>query len=407
MTPTPLPSINDLPCRWRKHRLGPGVYKCDSPKLVGRRRVDVKTCAGCYCRDHEPITTNPHTRTPSLGKRQSLPTLEDLPCVHRSEHPVSYCHGCGANNPARHTYGCNHPDAEHALCVPVPALDVEYPEIGVKACRRCNLREPGKGVQNVDTPSEPPESSLTGGSVVMAWKPLKWSYGVTTVPQRRQKLLPETLLSLDAAGFTAPHLFVDGEKDSRSWEQEFGLNVTCRYPNLRTYGNWILSLAELFIRNPTADRFAIFQDDFVTVKNLRSYLERTPYPERGYLNLYTFPQNQELAPKDRVGFYPSNQLGLGAVALVFNRDAVILLLSSKYMAERPLDARRGWKSVDGGVVSALKKVGYTEYVHNPSLVQHVGLVSSMRNRRHRQAVSFPGEHFDALTLLSQPTPTTR
>lgn len=235
---------------------------------------------------------------------------------------------------------------------------------------------------------------------------MKWAYGVTTVPLRRKDLLPRTLASLKTAGFDKPRLFVDGDKDALSWEKEFSLEVTCRYPNIRTYGNWILSLAELYLRNGDADRYAVFQDDFVTYRNLRKYLEKVTYPPKGYLNLYTFPQNQDAFPRlgqtarFRSGFFQSNQRGWGALALVFNREAVNILLSSHHMVERVMDMQRGWRAADGAVVTAMKKAGWKEYVHNPSLVQHTGHISAMRNRQHPDAVSFLGEDYDALEILN-------
>lgn len=230
-------------------------------------------------------------------------------------------------------------------------------------------------------------------------RPVRWAYGLTTVPQRRHKLLPRTLTSLKRAGFDTPRLFVDGDRDGLSWYREFGLETTARHTNCRTYGTWILGLGELFIREPQADRYAMFQDDFVTCLNLRAYLDAIPMPALGYWNLYTFPQNQALCPPKHVGFYESNQYGRGAVALVFNRETVLTLLTSRYMAERPLDPHRGWKSVDGGVITCLKGCGWKEYVHNPSLVQHTGMTSSMGNLPHKLAESFRGEDFDLLSLL--------
>jgi hypothetical protein len=94
-------------------------------------------------------------------------------------------------------------------------------------------------------------------------------------------------------------------------------------------------------------------------------------------------------------------MGRGAVALVFDRDTVITLLTHQHMVTRPLDAHRGWKAVDGGVVTALQKAGWEERVHNPSLVQHTGMLSAMRNRPHKQAVSFRGKDFDATELLKE------
>lgn len=227
-----------------------------------------------------------------------------------------------------------------------------------------------------------------------------WTYGVTTVPGRRRDLLPRTLASLRAAGFDHPRLFVDGDLDAISWQQEFGLEVTARWPRIRGYGNWILALGELFLRDIRAQRYALFQDDIVAVRNLRSYLERAPsWPAKGYGNLCTYPVNQELA-QGRKGWYPSNQLGKGAQALVFDRDAVIALLTHQHMITRALDAHRGWKSIDGGVVTAMKKAGYREYVHAPSLVYHTGTISMLGNKPQPETAGFPGEAFDALDLLS-------
>lgn len=229
---------------------------------------------------------------------------------------------------------------------------------------------------------------------------MKWAYGVTTVPSRFNNLLPRTLESLKLAGFDAPRLFVDGDTDSNDWGR-LQYEKTFRYPLLRTHGNWWLALHELYLRNPNADRYAIFQDDLVTYRNLRGYLESVTYPDKGYLNLYTVPQNERLFPKDFVGFYLSNQMGRGAVALVFDNEACVTLLSSKHMVIRVKDPIRGHKVVDGGIVTAMGQAGYKEYVHGPSLVQHTGERSSMGNLPTPLAVNFLGEDFDALQLLRQ------
>lgn len=237
---------------------------------------------------------------------------------------------------------------------------------------------------------------------------MKWAYGLTTVPQRRQDLLVQTLSSLSKAGFPEPRLFIDGVDNATAHHLYgyFNLPMVCRYPTIRAYGNWILGLAELYIREPTADRYAMFQDDFVTYHNLRQYLEVTPYPDHGYLNLYTFISNQSICPKDssgrnKVGWYLSNQFGRGAVALVFDRPTVLTLLTHQHMVDRPMNAHRGHKSIDGGVVTALTKAGWYEYVHNPSLVQHVGLLSTMGHLPHKKSTSFLGEEFDALRLVQR------
>lgn len=256
---------------------------------------------------------------------------------------------------------------------------------------------------------------------------MRWSYGVTTVPSRLGNLLPKTLRSLRGAGFDRPRLFVDGVRpeDAPAYAVLGGegkeLEVTTRYPKVRVHGNWVLSIYELFLRDPTADRYALFQDDLLAVKNLRTYLECSPYPERGYLNLYTAPSNQKLA--DGEGWYESHQHGRGALALIFSRPALLTLLASDHLLTRPLHPIRGWRCVDGGVIESMKKVKaedgtkapWREWVHNPSLVYHTGHVSSFdKNKRslgesdsfnpytwpeYYLQSSFPGEDFDAESLI--------
>ena len=241
---------------------------------------------------------------------------------------------------------------------------------------------------------------------------MKWAYGLTTVPERRETTFPKTIESLRNAGFDSPRLFIDGYLD-RALYATLGLSTSMRETRIRTFGNWMLGLIKLYIREPHADRYAMFQDDFVTYRNLRGYLEKSPYPNKGYLNLYTFPSNQGLAPRDGTqGWYLSNQLGRGAVALVFNKEAIKTLMYSKDIVDRPEDSQRGHRAIDGGIVTAFKKAGWKEYVHNPSLVQHIGDVSSMGNNPHLKAISFKGEDYDAMELLESPqtvidaTPTT-
>lgn len=250
----------------------------------------------------------------------------------------------------------------------------------------------------------------------MPSRTLSWAYGVTTVPSRRQHPLPETLRSLAGGGFDRPRLFVDGDDDLKSWKREFGLEVTCRSGEpAKVVANWTLSMLELYHRQPLCDRYAIFQDDLITYRNLRAYLDRSPYPDRAYLNLYTFPQNQAIAP-DKVGWFegvllngnadPGKfQKGLGAVALVFSNEALRTLFTHPGLFDKPKHASYGRIKIDGGIVTAMNLQGWREYVHTPSLVQHTGAVSSREenNRRHPDSPSFMGEEFDALSLLKEPT----
>jgi hypothetical protein len=251
---------------------------------------------------------------------------------------------------------------------------------------------------------------------------VKWAYAVMTCRQRLTDLLPLTLASLKQGGFDAPRLCVDGvtHAEAAALEQRLSLPVSARNPALHIAHNWTLTLVELYLRQPDADRFAVLQDDFVCVRNLRQYLEQTPFPEKGYWNCHTFAENQTHCPPGHRGFYRSNQRGRGALALVFDRAAVVALFTSPHFVTRPQDLHRGWRSIDGGIVTALVKAGWSEYVHAPSLTQHIGRQSTSAKqnvpkeldgtlpphvwRGEDQAPTFPGEGFDALTLLGDRVP---
>lgn len=233
----------------------------------------------------------------------------------------------------------------------------------------------------------------------------RWAYGLTTVPERRDTLFPRTLQSLRLAGFPNPRVFCDGGIDPRPYE-DMGLEVTLRHPKVKAFGNWILALWELYLRDPRADRYALFQDDVIFVRNLREYLDRQPFPEKGYWNLFSFMKaNEALISGKPTGWHESDQYGRGALALVFNRAAVVQMLSAHCTAMKPQHASRGDRRIDGAVVTALapkhRQPGgvFTEFIHNPSLVQHIGDKSAIGNHNQPKAMTFPGEEFDALSLL--------
>lgn len=242
---------------------------------------------------------------------------------------------------------------------------------------------------------------------------MKWAYGITTVKERAQTYLPRTLQSLAAAGFDAPRLFVDDESNcfERVFNAPFSANpfpTTYRSPRVRTYGNWLLALVELVIREPSVERYALFQDDLIAVRDVKSYLEQCRYDPKGYWNLYTFPENQAKFPvnpaperqqSQQRGWFTSNQRGRGALGLVFSRDVAYKLLASPHTWTRLPDPQRGWQAVDGAVVTALAHQGIKEFVHNPSLLQHTGDTSSMNHPKQPLTLTFPGEHSSALDLL--------
>lgn len=239
-------------------------------------------------------------------------------------------------------------------------------------------------------------------------KPIEWSYGILTIPSRRM-LLERTISSLRIAGFNRPILFLDGagHLEATNYERDFGLQVVNRMPILRVAANWTLALWQLYLTRPTADYLAIFNDDIITYSNLRAYLESRPVPGNGYGNLMTVPQSSKriLQAGDNnsslFGWYESDQMGRGAAGLVFPRSTALALLSSRVLIDKPLlTNHKAWKNIDGTIVTAMNQLGYKEYIHYPSLIDHVGAQSSIGND-NIYSDCFWGERYDATVLLEK------
>jgi len=231
-------------------------------------------------------------------------------------------------------------------------------------------------------------------------RPIKWAYGITTVPSRIDTTLPKTVESLYNAGFDHPTLFVDGCDDPRPYDK-FRLPVSFHSnPPMMVARHWILSAWELYLRNPSANRYAIFQDDVLACRHLRDYLDRSKMDDDGvYWNLYTFPENLKLT-RGVIGWHKSNQRGLGALGLVFNRVGFQKLLGCSHFIHKPASTRpiEATRKIDGGIHQGMKQEGYIEVIHNPSLIQHQEGKSTLGNR-YKGVDSFPGEDYDSTNLL--------
>lgn len=274
----------------------------------------------------------------------------------------------------------------------------------------CGTGCPGFSTQTKTLPTESPGGKYVSHQAALPspqeipWRPwageseIKWAYGVTTVPSRRNTNLPISLRSLVNAGFPNPHLFIDGDDDGKSWREQFGLTVTARGVRTRAYGNWITALWELYTRNPTATRFAMFQDDIIAAKGIRPFLDASSVPEDGYLNLFVHKRNYIVTGGVK-GWRKTDQRGRGALGLVFSRPVVQRLLSSQHLIDRVMDPKRGHRSIDGGISDAMVKLKFTEWVFNPSLLMHTGDTSAIGNREHPQTPNFIGEGSAPLDLL--------
>lgn len=242
----------------------------------------------------------------------------------------------------------------------------------------------------------------TNGQAAVNGAGLRWACGVTTVPVRRGNLLQHTLASLDNAGFGDIRLFVDNLDDAAAYASKI---FTPRMGKIGGNLNWYLGLAELYARNPRAERYAMFEDDLLACRNLRQYLESCPWPGRAWLNLYTCRRNNVLC-NGVAGWYQSDQRGRGAVGLVFDNGSARAVLEG--LPALGNENPRAYSGADYGVTTILKAKEFTEYCHKPSLIQHMGDYSVIRERRHMtgwqylRAPDFAGEDADAMDFRPKP-----
>lgn len=236
---------------------------------------------------------------------------------------------------------------------------------------------------------------------------MKWQYAITTCCERAYYYdgLLASAHSLHSAGFEYAPLSMNCRHGDIHSPSVFGngfstyRQVTPTYSHdvrVGAFGNWLLTAWELYLSNPHADRYAIFQDDIRASKNLKAYLEACPLPPKCYQNLCLYPKNHIAESR---GWYDApSELGLGAQGLVFSNEAMQVLLASKYLVQHP-KLPHGKAGIDGVVHSVMQWSGYSELVHYPSLIKHVNGESTLGHPPQPESVDFMGEDFDLMTLL--------
>jgi hypothetical protein len=209
-----------------------------------------------------------------------------------------------------------------------------------------------------------------------AGRPRRWAVGVTTAP-RRSPTLAACLESLIAAGWTRPHLFVDGEMELPARFAE--LPRTQRRPALGAWASYRESLRGLLVQQPPADAMMIVQDDvlFPRYPAVRQYVEQVLWPgtRPSLVSLYCCADYD--APQ--AGWSPwQDTWHFGALAFVFPRTLADAFLSA---AEAPGDRKDAVDQPVGGIDVRVgewaRRQGIEIYRPTPSLVQHIGHVSTL------------------------------
>ena len=183
----------------------------------------------------------------------------------------------------------------------------------------------------------------------------------------------------------------------------------CRRPGV--WQNWIETLRELLTAHPHAQTLMVCQDDALYAADLREYLHETHWPasDCGMASLYT-PSPYERFPRDgnwcRIISTDAIFL-IGAVCCLFPRHVAEWMVASDLArtwrgVARPhgrIEPEEHKKAVDTFIGHALGELGLTAMYHRPSLVQHIGSVSTHGEGKlggSRVAASFAGEDVPAV-----------
>ena len=228
----------------------------------------------------------------------------------------------------------------------------------------------------------------------------RWSVGVTTAP-RRLATLADCLDSLCQAGWQEPRLFADSPVPIP--DRFSALPLTLREPRVGAWPNYYLALAELLMREPHADAFMLVQDDtlFLRHPGLRAYMERIlwPGPAPGIVSLFCSTSDTQAT---RGWHRFAGSWIRGALAFIFSNE-----LAKRFLADRSVIEHRcapgpdGLAKIDVLIGAWAHERGIPMYYPTPSLVQHIGQVSSIwpsaRAAGDRRANSFAGDLLPQVT----------
>jgi hypothetical protein len=218
--------------------------------------------------------------------------------------------------------------------------------------------------------------------------------GVTTAP-RRQATLSDCLASLLRSGWDRLHLFVDGDVTIPAEFDRFC--AVRRNPQVGAWQNYVLSLRQLLILEPDADTLMMVQDDvlFPGFPSIRGYVETMPWPSQApaLVSLYCCADYTAAEP----GWCAwTGTWKYGALAFVFPRELAEAFVTDEHVrtyGARPTGSGTG--GIDAIVGQWADRAGVSIHRPTPSLVQHIGDVSTLwptsRAVGLRRAASYLGD----------------
>jgi len=363
-----------------------GECECNGPGYCARHRMDKTEGLYAQCRtsvryralwDRRVGMTDDLMACDVLGERVGEIDKDKVGC------------GCPAGTPL---YRCGADGEDLAIRRPAGWIGVEDPvvklpaefvhwdaarpdgSVSVRSCVACPKRVPPRPHDFV---------RLSG----------PWAVAVTTAP-RKVPRLPETLASLQAAGWGPESVTVFGEPGS---EVPTGWPASLSPVNLGGWKNFERALCQTLRDRPDAATVFMVQDDVSVSPDLRAMLETLELPtDCGMFSPYcpsTYRPALESQGTGPFRVFPGPFQGIkwfgmiGACTLAFPREVAEQLATHQFVREYA-----GHRWIDGVVGHTVHAIGRTTYFHWPSLALHTGDASTLHPgasaTRHRQADSF-------------------
>lgn len=202
----------------------------------------------------------------------------------------------------------------------------------------------------------------------------RWAVGVTSSP-RRESTLEWTLDSIVRAGWSEPHVFLDGT--SRLPPRYRHVPLSWREDGLGAWPAWYFALAELVLKYSQADAYLLLQDDVALAdrESLRDYLESALWPgeQPGIVSLFYSGSSPRAGWFDAAG-----QWHFSAQALLLSPGVARALLSDADIMRTVLAAAGGQHiPVPEMVHRWALRTGVSVWYANPSLAQHIGNTSTI------------------------------
>lgn len=218
-----------------------------------------------------------------------------------------------------------------------------------------------------------------------------WAIGVQTC-NRNENYLNHSLESVSRGGWDHLTIFADYES-----------NISSNYPiNYRPYqfgdwSNWICGLFELYVLNPKANYFLMFEDDITCCKNLKTYLEWAipRLGDFGCLSLYT-PNRYKKEIDCWHDESDADWALVGGQAILFTRKSLKRFLSN----EKILNYSELSNIAKDRAIGIWAFKQETVLYHTPSLVNHCGENSTTGSIMHK-SIDYVGDDFDANSLINQ------